>query len=39
MRRYYLYTSLFVNLGLLGVFKYYNFFIDSFSDAFSIMGY
>jgi len=38
-RKYYLYTSLFVNLGFLGIFKYYNFFIDSFSDAFSIMGY
>src|SRR5690606_19384344 len=26
------------NLGLLGVFKYYNFFIDSFSTAFSFFG-
>ncbi len=37
-RKLLLYISLFVNLGLLGVFKYYNFFIDSFSDAFSIFG-
>lgn len=31
--------SLTVNLGLLGVFKYYNFFADSFVDAFSLMGF
>ena len=29
-RKLLLYTSLITNLGLLGVFKYYNFFIDSF---------
>jgi len=34
-RKLLLYVSLFVNLGLLGVLKYYNFFIDSFIDAFS----
>lgn len=37
-RRRYLYLSLFTNLGLLGFFKYYNFFIDSFVDAFTLMG-
>jgi len=37
-RRSYLYLSLFTNLGLLGFFKYYNFFIDSFVDAFTLMG-
>ncbi|MDX2246874.1 MAG: MBOAT family O-acyltransferase [Bacteroidia bacterium] len=31
--------SLFVNLGLLGFFKYYNFFLDSFVEAFSFFGY
>ena len=30
--------SLAVNLGLLGFFKYYNFFIESFVDAFSFFG-
>ncbi len=30
--------SLLANLGLLGVFKYYNFFIQSFADAFSFFG-
>ncbi len=37
-RRYYLYLSLFINLGLLGFFKYYNFFISSFIDAFTFFG-
>jgi alginate O-acetyltransferase complex protein AlgI len=32
-------TSLLLNLGLLGYFKYYNFFIDSFADAFTFFGY
>jgi len=31
-------VSLIVNLGLLGFFKYYNFFVDSFVDAFSSLG-
>lgn len=30
--------SIFVNLGLLGFFKYYNFFIDNFIEAFSFFG-
>ena len=34
-----LFVSLFVNLGLLGFFKYYNFFVDNFSTAFSFFGY
>ncbi len=33
-----LWISLLVNLGLLGVFKYYNFFAQSFADAFSFFG-
>lgn len=32
-RKLLLYTSLITNLGLLGVFKYYNFFIDSLMAA------
>ncbi|APD05847.1 peptidoglycan O-acetyltransferase [Flavobacteriaceae bacterium UJ101] len=30
--------SLIVNLGLLGFFKYYNFFVDSFVNAFTFFG-
>ena len=37
-RKYLLWVSLAVNLGLLGFFKYYNFFLDSFIDAFSFFG-
>ncbi|HPG40575.1 MAG TPA: MBOAT family O-acyltransferase [bacterium] len=31
-------TSIMVNLGLLGFFKYFNFFVDSFVDAFTFLG-
>ncbi len=34
----FLLTSIFVNLGLLGFFKYYNFFLDSFQEAFTFFG-
>jgi len=37
-RKIWLSFSLITNLGFLGFFKYYNFFIDSFVDAFSIFG-
>lgn len=37
-RKVHLSISLFVNLGLLGVFKYYNFFLDNFVQAFSFFG-
>lgn len=30
--------SIFVNLGFLGVFKYYNFFVHNFIEAFSLFG-
>jgi alginate O-acetyltransferase complex protein AlgI len=30
--------SIIVNLGFLGIFKYYNFFADSFAEASSIIG-
>lgn len=30
--------SIAANFGFLGIFKYYNFFVDSFADALSIMG-
>ncbi|MCZ7555273.1 MAG: MBOAT family protein [Bacteroidia bacterium] len=37
-RRILLLTSVIINLGLLSVFKYYNFFIESFASAFSVFG-
>lgn len=37
-RHYLLYTSLVVNLGTLGFFKYFNFFTQSFSEAFTLLG-
>ncbi|MEM9919665.1 MAG: MBOAT family O-acyltransferase [Bacteroidota bacterium] len=37
-RKALLYTSIFVNLGFLGFFKYYNFFLDNFVSAFSFFG-
>src|SRR3989475_3000655 len=30
--------SLFLNFGILGVFKYFNFFVDSFTDALAMLG-
>ncbi len=37
-RKYLLWTSIVVNLGFLGFFKYYNFFLDNFISAFSFFG-
>ena len=37
-RKLLLFLSLFVNIGLLGFFKYFNFFIESFADAFTLLG-
>lgn len=37
-KRVYLTISLVVSLGILFVFKYFNFFIDSFIQAFTLMG-
>jgi D-alanyl-lipoteichoic acid acyltransferase DltB (MBOAT superfamily) len=37
-RKFLLWTSIIVNLGLLGFFKYYNFFIDNFISAFTFFG-
>lgn len=37
-RFYALLSSLFVNLGLLFFFKYYNFFLDNFESAFTFLG-
>ena len=37
-RKFLLWLSIFVNLGLLGFFKYYNFFLENFVEAFSFFG-
>ncbi|SFW16183.1 MBOAT family O-acyltransferase [Cellulophaga fucicola] len=37
-RKIYLWISVIVNLGFLGFFKYYNFFVESFVDAFTFFG-
>ena len=38
MKRFWFWVSVIVNLGFLGVFKYYNFFAASFADALSLVG-
>lgn len=38
-RKFFLGLSVLVNLGFLGFFKYYNFFIDNFITAFTFLGY
>jgi alginate O-acetyltransferase complex protein AlgI len=37
-RKVLLWTSILVNLGFLGFFKYYNFFLENFITAFSFLG-
>ena len=37
-RKILLWISIFVNLGFLGFFKYYNFFLDNFTASFSFFG-
>jgi D-alanyl-lipoteichoic acid acyltransferase DltB (MBOAT superfamily) len=37
-RKILLWISIIVNLGFLGFFKYYNFFVDNFVSAFSFFG-
>lgn len=38
-RKMLLWVSIIVNIGLLGFFKYFNFFLDNFVSAFSFFGY
>lgn len=38
-KKLWLWVSILVNIGLLGVFKYYNFFITSWVDLLSAFGY
>ncbi len=37
-RKFLLCISIIINLGFLGFFKYFNFFLDAFIDAFSFFG-
>lgn len=37
-RKILLWISILINLGFLGFFKYYNFFVQNFIDAFSLFG-
>ncbi|MFB9104666.1 MBOAT family O-acyltransferase [Algibacter miyuki] len=39
VRKKWLWCSVIFNIGLLGFFKYYNFFIDSWVDLSALMGY
>ncbi len=38
-RRIWLIIAVVVDIGVLGIFKYYNFFIDSFVDVVSVFGF
>lgn len=38
-RKMLLWLSILVNLGFLGFFKYYNFFVESFRETFTFFGY
>ncbi|MEQ8908109.1 MAG: MBOAT family O-acyltransferase [Vicingaceae bacterium] len=38
-KKWWLGVSILSNLGILGVFKYYNFFIENFKEAFQLFGY
>lgn len=38
-KKIWLWLSIIINLGFLALFKYFNFFIASFSEAFSFFGY
>lgn len=38
-RRVLLWTSVSLNIGLLAIFKYFNFFIENFASAFTFLGF
>lgn len=38
-KRFWLWLSVVINLGFLGIFKYYNFFIESFASGLSLLGF
>ncbi len=37
-KKYWLWLSVCINLGFLGIFKYYNFFVASFADGLALLG-
>lgn len=37
-KQFWLWLSILVNLGFLGIFKYYNFFAESFANGLSLLG-
>ncbi len=37
-RKLLLFTSILINLGFLGFFKYFNFFAETFAEAFTLLG-
>lgn len=37
-KRFWFWLSVGINLGFLGIFKYYNFFIESFAEALALLG-
>jgi len=39
MKKFWFWLSVGINLGFLGVFKYFNFFADSLADALMELGY
>lgn len=39
IRKRWFWLSVSMNLGFLGIFKYYNFFIESFLETFSLLGW
>lgn len=38
VKKFWFWLSIFINLGFLGIFKYYNFFATSFTDGLSLLG-
>ena len=38
IKKFWFWFSICVNLGFLGVFKYYNFFVSSFADGLTLLG-
>lgn len=38
MKLFWLWLSIIINLGFLGVFKYYNFFAESFAEGLNLLG-
>ncbi len=38
-KRFWFWLSIIINLGFLGIFKYYNFFVESFAEGLSKLGW